>query len=49
MAQALIMLLDSPGRQSAYGLAGHRRVTEDFNINVTARQWESLYHRLATR
>ena len=47
LAKAIITLIINPEQQEKIGLAGYQRVTERFNINVTVRQWEHLYHTFA--
>jgi glycosyltransferase involved in cell wall biosynthesis len=49
LARAIISLLGQPGRREAMGAAGRRRITERFDINVTARCWEALYQHVVTR
>jgi glycosyltransferase involved in cell wall biosynthesis len=49
LARAIISLLGQPGRREAMGRAGRQRISERFDINVTARCWEALYHDVVTR
>ena len=46
LAQAIINVLDHPEYAQQLGRAGRQRIAERFDINITVRQWEALYHEL---
>jgi glycosyltransferase involved in cell wall biosynthesis len=43
LANAVIILLDSPARRHTMGQAGYQRIRERFNIDTTARAFETMY------
>lgn len=49
LAEALIALINSPEQQRILGLSGYQRVSAQFNIAATVREWEQLYHKVAVR
>lgn len=47
MSRSITALLDDPARRSRMGLAGRRRVEDEYSFETFARRWSGLYEALA--